>query len=110
MRRHLFLPLAACAVICASTAATAAPTCLRTDGVAARCGGPGVMPVGWEPSADQLRQWRLAQPDEPLGVEAYGAIALVVAIMTLIAALPQFDGWSESDWDEQEGEKRRRRR
>ena len=101
----------AAAMLClwAAAPALAVPTCLNLDGAAVRCRTPGAMPVGWRPSAAQQLAWRQSQPPSTNGFEVFGAIALVGALATLIAAMPQFDGWSPGDWDEQEGDNRRRR-
>jgi hypothetical protein len=102
------LPLAFCAALAFAPAAGAAPTCERLDGLTARCGTPGAMPVGWKPTPAQLLERRLAHPDGPIGFEIAGSLALIGALMALIALMPKFDGWSPGDWDEQEGEARPR--
>jgi hypothetical protein len=105
------IALAALAMIVSLVAAApafSAPTCLRLDGLATRCRTPGAMPAGWRPTTEQQDAWRRAQPPSPVGFEVVGALALIAALATLIAAMPQFDGWNAEDWDEQEGENRRR--
>jgi len=72
-------------------------------------GTPGAMPVAWRPTARQLLDMRLARPPQEVGFEVLGSVCLLGALVALIALMPQFDGWEPGDWDEQEGEPRRRR-
>jgi hypothetical protein len=96
-------------VLAAASGAIGAPTCQRLDGLAARCGTPGAMPVAWQPTPRQLLDMRLARPPQDVGFEVLGSICLLGALATLIALMPPFDGWEPGDWDEQEGEPRKRR-
>jgi len=104
--RNWLPALAAIATLGLAQAAHAAPTCQRTDGLTARCGTPGAMPVGWRPSPEQLSARRLSQPPEDVTFEIVGSVCLLGALATLIALMPKFDGWRDGDWDEQEGDRR----
>jgi hypothetical protein len=88
--------------------ASAAPTCEDRLGTAIRCGTSGAMPVGWKPAPDVLlkRQIEHAADADPKAL--YNAIFFIVLLLTLIALLPEFDGRTDEDWDEQEGDDRRR--
>jgi hypothetical protein len=97
-------------VLAAGSNAVGAPTCQRLDGLTARCGTPGAMPVAWRPTPRQLLDMRLARPPQDVGFEVLGSICLLGALATLIASMPEFDGWEPGDWDEQEGEPPRGRR
>jgi hypothetical protein len=87
----------------------AAPTCQNANGSVARCGSPGAMPVGWKLPDDEykLRQAALGNRTEPWAL--LDAVVLVASLLAIIALLPDFDGSSDVDWDEQEGDNRRRR-
>jgi hypothetical protein len=106
MRRQV-LAVVVAATLGALTAAHAAPTCQRMDGLTARCGTAGAMPVGWTPSARQALEWRRSQPPEDLTFEVVGASGLMGALVVLIALMPRFDGWKDGDWDEQEDDSKR---
>jgi len=106
--RLWFVIAATVASLSVAQAAQAAPTCQRVDGLTARCGTPGAMPVGWRPSPEQLMQRRLSRPPEDLSFEVIGSFCLLGALATLIALMPNFDGWTDGDWDDQEGDRRRR--
>jgi hypothetical protein len=106
--RRFFLVFAT--VLCASAfPALAAPTCQDANGTTARCGSPGAMPIGWKLPDDEFlrRQAALGNVADPQTV--VNAIALIAALLAILALLPDFDGRSDGDWDEQEGDKRRRR-
>ncbi len=89
--------------------ALAAPTCQDANGSAARCGAPNAMPLGWKLPDEEFhrRQAALGNVADPRDV--LNAIALIGALLVIIALLPDFDGRSDGDWDEQEGDDRRRR-
>jgi hypothetical protein len=106
MRRSI-LAVVAAAMLSAAPGAFAAPTCQRLDGLTARCGTPGAMPVGWVPSAQQALAWRLSRPPEDLTLEVVGTIGLLGALAALIALMPNFDGWKPGDWDRQEDDSQR---
>jgi hypothetical protein len=73
-----------------------APTCQDRDGIATRCGAPGAMPLGWEPSPQELSQRpRRPGPDREM---VWTAIAVVGLLFSLIALMPQFDGARDDDW------------
>jgi hypothetical protein len=40
--------------------------------------------------------------------EVIGAIALVGIFLALVALMPDFDGWSDGDWDDRPGKGKRR--
>ena len=91
-----------------SAAASAAPTCQDLEGHAARCGTGGAMPVGWSPTPAQRFDRRPTGPDAPSLPELAAMLYVVAAVFALIALMPPFDGRDEDDWDEQEGDDRRR--
>jgi hypothetical protein len=100
--RRAILPVVLAVTLGAGSAAIAAPTCQRLDGLTARCGTPGAMPVGWTPSAQQALEWRLSRPREDQTFQVVGAVGLLGALVTLIALMPRFDGWKAGDWDDQQ--------
>jgi hypothetical protein len=100
--RRLILAGVAVALFGAASAAIAAPTCQRLDGLTARCGTAGAMPVGWTPSAQQVLEQQAARPPQDQTSEVLGAAGLLGAMAALIALMPKFDGWKAGDWGEQE--------
>ena len=106
--RHSIIAAAAAAVLLAAPAALAAPTCDNRNGDTVKCGTPGAMPVGWAPSPADLLD-HPATPPELSPAEAVALIYILGAFLALIALMPEFDGWREGDWDEQEGDEKRRR-
>lgn len=107
MRRFLL----AIAILLSASAgpALAAPTCQDVNGSVARCGTPGAMPLGWKLPDEEYdrRQAALGNDTDPHAL--LHAIILVASLLAIIALLPDFDGRSDVDWDEQEGDDRRRR-
>ena len=99
----------AAALLLSAPGARAAPPCLDDNGVTIRCGVPGARPVGWSPSPD--RQWDLqaSRDPEPTFAQVVAMAYVVGAIFALIALMPPFDGSKDGDWDEQEGDRDRRR-
>jgi len=107
MRRSIATLVAAAALL-VGPGALAAPTCDDRNGDTIKCGTPGAMPVGWTPSPAGL----LDRPVESAGLgfaETAALIYILVALFALIALMPEFDGWGDGDWDEQEGDDRPRR-
>ena len=106
MRQSIIAAVSAGLLLTAS-AAPAAPTCDNRNGDTVKCGTPGAMPVGWAPSpADMVER----PADTGLGpAETAALIYIIGALFALIALMPKFDGWQEGDWDEQEGDDRKRR-
>jgi hypothetical protein len=92
----------------AASPAAAAPTCEDINGSAARCGAANAMPPEWRLSSDEyhLRQTAIGNVFDPHNV--LDAIALIAGLLTIVALLPNFDGRADADWDEQEGDRRRR--
>jgi hypothetical protein len=106
--RHSMIAAAATMLLLAAPAALAAPTCDNRNGDTVKCGTPGAMPVGWAPSPADI----LVHPATPRELSPAEAVALIYtlgAFFALIALMPDFDGWREGDWDEQEGDKPKRR-
>ena len=105
---HRFL-LVFATLICVSAPALAAPTCQDANGSAARCGAANAMPLGWKLPDEEYtrRQTALGNVVDPHAL--LNAIALIASLLAIIALLPDFDGRSDGDWDEQEGDHRRRR-
>ena len=106
--RHSMIAAAATALLLAGPAALAAPTCDNRNGETVKCGTPGAMPVGWAPSPGDVLD-HPATPPELSPAEAVALIYILVAFFGLIALLPPFDGTRESDWDEQEGDSKKKR-
>lgn len=105
--RHSTLAAITAALLLAAPA-LAAPTCDNRSGDTVKCGTPGAMPVGWAPSAADL----VDRPSDP-GLSPAEAVALIYilgAFFAIIALMPEFDGWQDGDWDEQEGDRKKRRR
>ena len=108
MRRFLlvFLTLLLCAP---AYPALAAPTCQDANGSAARCGTPNAMPLGWKLPDEEYRRRQAALGNVVDPHALLNAVALIASLLAIIALLPNFDGRSDGDWDEQEGDNRRRR-
>ena len=105
--RHSMTAIAAALLFAASTV-HAAPTCDDRSGQTVKCGTPTAMPVGWAPSPADI----IDRPVEP-GLSPAETVALIYilgAFFALLALMPEFDGWQEGDWDEQEEDRKRRRR
>ena len=106
--RSVILALTLTAAFLTAPAALAAPTCRDGAGDTIRCGALGAMPVGWSPSPQQLLDRQSSKPDLTLS-ELTALIYIVVALFTIIALMPEFDGSQSGDWDEQEGDRQARR-
>ncbi len=105
--RHSMIAAATAVALLAAPAALAAPTCDNRNGDTVKCGTPGAMPVGWAPSpAEALNH--APTPPELNSAEAVALIYILGAFFALIALMPEFDGWRDGDWDEQEGDERAR--
>ena len=94
--RALFLT-AALLIIPAPTA-WAAPTCQNREGITTRCGTPGAMPVGWEPSPQELWERELSRPPGPDRESLWTAFSVIGLLFGLIALMPRFDGSRDEDW------------
>jgi len=79
-----------------------APTCLDRSGITTRCATPGAMPVGWEPSPEQLREWELSRPPGPDRGQLLIAVSIITLLFSLIALMPKFDGSQGADWESQD--------
>lgn len=99
--RHWTIATATAALLLAAPAAMAAPTCDNRQGETVKCGTPGAMPVGWAPSPADVLDHR-ETPRELNPAEAAALIYILGAFFALIALMPEFDGWRDGDWDEQE--------
>lgn len=86
----------------------AAPNCQDFEGHMARCGSAHAMPVGWTPTAAQLFDRRPTADSTPTVAQAAVMIYVVGAVFAIIALMPPFDGREGEDWDEQEGDERRK--
>ena len=106
--RHSTIAAATAALLLAAPAALAAPTCDNRNGETVRCGVPGAMPVGWAPSPGEILN-HAPTPPELTPAEAVALIYILGAFFALLALMPQFDGWRDGDWDEQEGDRDKRR-
>ncbi len=88
--------------------AVAAPTCQNRDGTTIRCGAAGALPVGQTVAPEEFnrRQAALQADSDPHALSH--AIYFVCLLLALIAFLPEFDGRTDADWDEQERDNRER--
>ncbi len=104
MRRPI-LAAATAGLMLLAPAARAAPTCITAAGDPVRCGTAGALPVGAALTPAQAfdRRWSRA-PDLTLE-QALALVYILGALFAVIALLPPFDGWSDGDWDEQEGDR-----
>jgi hypothetical protein len=82
--------------------ALGAPTCQDKRGITTRCGTPGAMPVGWEPSPEQLRERELSRPPGPDRGQLLIAVSIIALLFSLIALMPKFDGSQGADWESQD--------
>jgi hypothetical protein len=102
--RAILLALIVPALLLAASA-KAAPTCRDKNLQTVRCGTPGAMPVGWEPSPQQLWERQLSQPAGPSTAEVLKVLGGIGLLFALIALLPEFDGSrAGGGWDRQEGD------
>lgn len=106
--RPRILPLALVALLMSAPAALAAPTCQDKDGGAIRCGVEGAMPVGWKAPPDAYFIKHQSEGADPDPAALANAILFIVLLLALFAVLPDFDGRSNADWGEQEGDEKRR--
>jgi hypothetical protein len=106
--RPVILSLAIAALLVSAPAAMAAPTCQDKDGTTIRCGTASAMPVGWSlpPEEFNSHQAALRTGNNPAMLPT--ALCFIFLLLALFAVLPDFDGRSDADWDEQEGDDRRR--
>jgi hypothetical protein len=107
--RPLVLLCAMLALLVSAPAAMAAPTCQDKDGTTTRCGTASAMPVGWSlPPAEFNSHQAALRSDTPNPTTLPSALCFIVLLLALFAFLPDFDGRSDADWDEQEGDDRQR--
>ena len=92
--------LLATVLLLTAPAALAAPTCQDRDGLTIRCGAQGAMPVGWSLPFEE----RKFESHGPTAGQLLHLIATLGLLFALIALLPDFDGTSSRDWDQQEGD------
>jgi hypothetical protein len=105
--RRLTIAAAAMALLLAASTAHAAPTCNDRAGQTVKCGTPTAMPVGWAPSPADIVDRPVAPDLTP--AETVALIYILGAFFALLALMPEFDGWRDGDWDEQESDRRKRR-
>jgi hypothetical protein len=96
------------ALVLGAGRAFAAPTCQDFEGHIARCGSAHAMPVGWTPTPAQLFDRPPVANNSPTVAEAAAMVYVVGAVFAIIALMPPFDGRKGEDWDEQEGDERRK--
>jgi hypothetical protein len=107
--RPLILLFAMLALLVSTPAALAAPTCQNKDGTTIRCGAAEAMPVGWSlPPAEFNSRQAALRSDEANPMALPNALFFIVLLLALFAFLPDFDGRNDADWDEQEGDDKRR--
>ncbi len=97
------------ALLLGAPAALAAPTCDDFNGDTIRCGTPGAMPVGWRPPMEKVLDREALRPPDLNPDEFAALICLLSAVFAMLALMPEFDGWTPGDWDEQEGDREERR-
>jgi hypothetical protein len=107
--RPLILLFAMLALLVSAPAAMAAPTCQDINGTTTRCGTADAMPVGWSlPPAEFNSRQAALRSDDANPSALPNALCFIFLLLALFAVLPDFDGRSDADWDEQEGDDRRR--
>ena len=97
--RRLILAAAVAATLLSAPAALAAPTCQDINGDTIKCGTPGAMPVGWTLSAQQRLALQMPRPTGPSVNQLLELICVIGVFFSLMALLPEFDGWGAGDWD-----------
>jgi hypothetical protein len=102
--RPLILTFTVAAMLFGSPAAFAAPTCQDMNGITAKCGTPGAMPVGWTLSPQQRLERQGSRPKYPTTSELLELIGVMGVFFTILALVPEFDGSRAGDWGEQEEE------
>jgi hypothetical protein len=96
------LVLAFIAILSTASAAIAAPTCNDEAGRTVRCGAPGAMPLGWEPSPEVVAARDAAQPAGPSSTQMFGIVCFIGGLLALFAVLPDFEDERGGGWDRQE--------
>ena len=99
--RAVLLAVLATVMLLGIGPALAAPTCQDQHGLTIRCGTHGAMPVGWSLPFEE----RKVRPQSPTASQLLMLIGTLGLLFALIALLPEFDGTSSRDWDEQEGDR-----
>lgn len=89
-------------VLSSASAALAAPTCNDALGHTVRCGTPGAMPVGWEPSPEVLAAREPEAPSEFSSTQMFGLVCFIGGLLALFALLPDFEDEKGGGWDRQE--------
>ena len=100
--RSSILAVTAAAALLIAPAALAAPTCQNIHGDTIRCGTPGAMPVGWMLPPEERLARELSRPAEPTLNELLELICVLGVFFSLLALLPEFDGWGAGGRDEEE--------
>ena len=75
----------------------AAPTCIDQDGDTIKCGAPGAMPLGWRLSPEEELARDMEQTVSPNLGELLELICLLGVFFSLMAMLPDCDGWRDDD-------------
>ena len=96
------LVLAFAFVLSTASAALAAPTCNDVGGHTVRCGTPGAMPVGWEPSPEVLAAREPEAPGDFTSTQMFGLVCFIGGLLALFALLPDFEDEKGGGWDRQE--------
>lgn len=80
----------------------AAPTCQDRSGMTIRCGVDGAMPVGWTLPAGVGTARDTGRGAASDTSQMWKAAVLVALLLALFAAMPEFDGTADKDWERQE--------
>lgn len=102
--RRLILAFTFGAALITASAALGAPTCQDENGITAKCGTPGAMPVGWVPSPQQLLERQMSRPKYPTTSELLELICVIGVFFAVMALMPEFEGSRAHAWDKQEGD------
>src|ERR1700680_1697804 len=106
MKHHapIGLSCAVAAMLISAPAALAAPTCQNRDGETIRCGTPGAMPVGWTLPPEERLNRQAAKPIDSSKYKLLELVCVIGVFFALLALMPDFEGRTSGDWDEQEGD------
>ena len=99
--RFVITSLAVVMLLGAAPVASAGPTCEDRAGEAVRCVDPRAMPPGWTLPLEERLKHPDPGPPEPTVFQLGGVFALIILFLALIALMPDFDGWTAGESDEE---------